>query len=190
MVILLLDNFSLEKVAIVFILSLAIIEKYIFIFVFVVVFTQPKLETDSDDCDYKPHGIVSRQKVRPPNETTARRSQRFIQNKDKDANKSQIKTEDCDDDNDVKPSKRVTPQKSNNSDKTNGPGLASSSELSPAKAELRRLQIYGAGPKMPGIKSKSKETTPNKSRMNGNSRAPRQSANRRNHADPLAKYGE
>lgn len=126
--------------------------------------------------------------MQPPNETTARRSQRFIQNKDKDATKTQIKTEDCDDDNDVKPSKRVTPQKSNNSDKTNGSG--SLSELSSPKAELRRLQIYGAGPKMPGIKSKLKETTPTKSRMNGNSRAPRQSVNRRNHADPLAKYGK
>lgn len=119
--------------------------------------------------------------MQPPNETTARRSQRFIQNKDKDGTKTEIKTEDCNDDNDVKPSKRVTPQKWNN-DKTN--------ELSPAKAELRRLQIHGAGPKMPGIKSKSKEITPTKSRMNGNSRAPRQSANRRNHADPLAKYGK
>lgn len=127
--------------------------------------------------------------MQPPNESTARRSQRFIQNKDKDSTKTQIKTEDCDDDNDLKPSKRSTPQKSINSDRTNGSGSASSSDLSPAKAELRRLQIYGAGPKMPGIKSKSKETTPTKSRMNGNSRAPRQSANRRNHADPLAKYG-
>ncbi|XP_059609734.1 lysine-specific demethylase 5-like [Phlebotomus argentipes] len=39
-----------------------------------------KLEPDSEDCDYKPHGIVSRQQVTPPLETTARRSKRFIQN--------------------------------------------------------------------------------------------------------------
>lgn len=32
---------------------------------------------DSDDCDYKPHCIVSRQQVTPPTETTARRSKRF-----------------------------------------------------------------------------------------------------------------
>ncbi|CRK97404.1 CLUMA_CG010794, isoform A [Clunio marinus] len=32
---------------------------------------------ESDDCDYKPHCIVSRQSVKPPTETTARRSKRF-----------------------------------------------------------------------------------------------------------------
>lgn len=37
-----------------------------------------KLEvSESDDKDYKPHGIVSRQQIAPPNETTARRSKRF-----------------------------------------------------------------------------------------------------------------
>ncbi|XP_055857756.1 lysine-specific demethylase lid-like [Episyrphus balteatus] len=36
-----------------------------------------KLESESDDKDYKPHGIVSRQQITPPNETTARRSKRF-----------------------------------------------------------------------------------------------------------------
>lgn len=32
---------------------------------------------ESDDCDYKPHCIMSRQAVKPPTETTARRSKRF-----------------------------------------------------------------------------------------------------------------
>lgn len=38
-----------------------------------------KLESESDDQDYKPHKIVARQAVTPPNETTARRSKRFLQ---------------------------------------------------------------------------------------------------------------
>lgn len=71
------------------------------------------MEPDSDDHDYKPHGIVSRQNVTPPNETTARRSQRFLV-------KQEIKTEDECDDVDVKTSKRVTPQKSNSESKLNG----------------------------------------------------------------------
>lgn len=38
-----------------------------------------KLESESDDQDYKPHKIVARQAVQPPTETTARRSKRFLQ---------------------------------------------------------------------------------------------------------------
>lgn len=123
----------------------------------------------------------------------------FLQFSVADALKAEIKTEDCDDDCDVKPStKRVTPQKSNGDSKTNGSGTSTDLTMSPAstaRAELRRLQIYGAGPKTPGIKTKSNsqsnQTTPTKSRMNGNSaRQSRQNANRRNHADPLAKYSK
>lgn len=160
---------------------------------------KPKLEPDSDDQDYKPHGIVSRQNVKPPTETTARRSQRFML-------KTEIKAEDdCDDCdeviNDVKSPKRVTPQKSNGDAKLNSLSAQiadATNATTTARAELRRLQIYGAGPKMPGIKAKgnnaqtqSIQTTPTKSRMsNGNicTRQQRQNANRRNHADPLAKY--
>lgn len=162
--------------------------------------TQPKLEPDSDDKDYKPHGIVSRQNVKPPNEATARRSQRFIGN-------AEIKTEvDCDDDEEseaAKSSKRSTPQKQTETpSKMNGSNSAES-PTSPNKAELRRLQIFGAGPKMPGIKAKGRmsqdvqtinQTTPTKSRMNGSSpcssRPQRHtaSATKRNMADPLAKY--
>lgn len=37
------------------------------------------LETDQEDCEYKPHSIEARQQVQPPPATTARRSQRFAQ---------------------------------------------------------------------------------------------------------------
>lgn len=109
--------------------------------------------------------------------------------------KQEIKAEDecCDDD--VKLQKRATPQKANSETKMSA---TATDATTTARAELRRLQIYGAGPKMPGIKAKSGQqsnpTTPTKSRMNGNSgnnnsaRYQRQQANRRNHADPLAKY--
>ncbi|CAD7094087.1 unnamed protein product [Hermetia illucens] len=39
--------------------------------------TKAKLEPESGDQDYKPHGIVSRQQITPPKENTARRSKRF-----------------------------------------------------------------------------------------------------------------
>lgn len=123
--------------------------------------------------------------------------------------KSEVKSEDECDDDDVKPptSKRVTPQKANGDSKQSGGTVTAASDAAAAataRAELRRLQIFGAGPKMPGIKSKSgqqsNQTTPTKSRMNGagggggggagagSARHQRQQANRRNHADPLAKY--
>ncbi|XP_053697650.1 lysine-specific demethylase lid [Sabethes cyaneus] len=37
------------------------------------------LETEQEDCEYKPHAIEARQQVQPPPATTARRSQRFAQ---------------------------------------------------------------------------------------------------------------
>lgn len=43
-----------------------------------------KLESESDDQDYKPHKIVARQAVQPPSETTARRSKRFLQQQKQD----------------------------------------------------------------------------------------------------------
>lgn len=123
--------------------------------------------------------------------------------------KHEIKTEDeCEEE--MKSPKRSTPQKSNNSESKLSGNVTDSKETSPARAELRRLQIFGAGPKMPGIKTKSGQqsnpTTPVKSRMSGaggngstsgssgnsgnsnSARYQRQQANRRNHADPLAKY--
>uniref|UniRef100_A0A1B0CWY8 [histone H3]-trimethyl-L-lysine(4) demethylase n=1 Tax=Lutzomyia longipalpis TaxID=7200 RepID=A0A1B0CWY8_LUTLO len=52
-----------------------------------------KLEADSEDCDYKPHGIVSRQQVTPPIETTARRSKRFMQNNTPSNGTTAVKSE-------------------------------------------------------------------------------------------------
>ncbi|XP_055595397.1 lysine-specific demethylase lid [Uranotaenia lowii] len=37
------------------------------------------LETEQEECEYKPHSIEARQQVQPPPATTARRSQRFAQ---------------------------------------------------------------------------------------------------------------
>lgn len=45
---------------------------------YLILFPIQKLEGEqSDDCDYKPHCIISRQAVTPPTETTARRSKRL-----------------------------------------------------------------------------------------------------------------
>lgn len=45
---------------------------------YLISFPIQKLEGEqSDDCDYKPHCIISRQAVTPPTETTARRSKRL-----------------------------------------------------------------------------------------------------------------
>lgn len=166
---------------------------------------QPKLEPDSDDHDYKPHGILSRQNVTPPSENAARRSQRFAGKDSKSLDDS------CDGEIEEKVFKNGTVQqtadtKSNVADQANATAAT-------ARAELRRLQIYGAGPKMAGFKVRPNEpvlpvpqpappapppapiptqqTTPTKSRMNGGNR---QRTNvpitpyRRNQADPLAKY--
>lgn len=153
-----------------------------------------------DDHDYKPHGILSRQNVTPPNEGPARRSQRFTAENTKNMDES------CDSDNDEKLfHKNGTPIKlesasSNVADQANVTAAT-------ARAELRRLQIYGAGPKMAGFKIRPNETstiptapapptTPTKSRMNGASNRQNRPINnstnsptfRRNQADPLAKY--
>lgn len=88
-------------------------------------FQQPKLETELDDHDYKPHGIVSRQKVTPPKENSARRSQRNIHD---------INSPDCPDDKKIKDEKCLEDFKN---------------------SEVRRLKFYGAGPKMSGFKTKN-----------------------------------
>lgn len=144
------------------------------------------MEPDSEDHDYKPHGILSRQNVTPPPENTARRSQRFAL-KENPPNMAE-----CDDDEETL--KNGTPIK-------HGIGGGTSSSVTDhanataatARAELRRLQIYGAGPKMAGFKIRPNEvqqTSPTKTRMNGGGGANRQRGPgyRRNQADPLAKY--
>lgn len=118
-----------------------------------------------------------------------------------------MEEENCDDyQNDMKTPKKVTPQKSmagNGDSKLNGSGSnASDVVASTARAELRRSQLFNLSPKVTGFKTRPNQSpqhqqsqpqsqlTPTKSRMNGagSGRQQRQNANRRNHADPLAKY--
>lgn len=144
-----------------------------------------------DDHDYKPHKIVSRQNVTPPSETSARRSQRFADVKESD---------DCSDEEigDSPVKNGIQPKtESNNGTGSNATDQAIATAAL-ARAELRRLQIFGAGPKMAGFKVRPPEspqsqpqtqTTPTKSRMNsGGVRYQRQTSYRRAQADPLAKY--
>ncbi|XP_043483616.1 lysine-specific demethylase lid isoform X3 [Leptopilina heterotoma] len=113
-------------------------------------------ETDANeqkDQDYKPHGIISRQQIKPPNAKFSRRSKRFTGQDDKQDPLS-IKQEDCkeecDSDNDCKEgvkSKNASPEK----------GGAENSK------ELKKLQFYGAGPKMAGFNTKESKKS-NKTR--------------------------
>ncbi|KDR13965.1 hypothetical protein L798_11923, partial [Zootermopsis nevadensis] len=75
-------------------------------------------ENEKRDQDYKPHGIPSRQAIKPPQEKYSRRSKRYApDNSDTNENK-----------------------------------------------ELRRLQFYGAGPKMAGYQTRKEEKPKNKTR--------------------------
>lgn len=83
--------------------------------------------------DYKPHGIVSRMQVKPPNDKNARRSKRFeAQAQEKLEMKEGIKDEIKDEYDEEK------------------------------NKELKRLQIYGAGPKMAGFQDKKDSKSPEK----------------------------
>lgn len=109
------------------------------------VLSQVKVESDSSenkDKDYKPHGIPSRQAIKPPQEKYSRRSKRY--------DSSEFPDEENPDD-----------ENSSNDNK-----------------ELRRLQFYGAGPKMAGYQTKKEEKPKNKTR-----------GKKVNYEyDPLAKY--
>lgn len=91
--------------------------------------------TEKKDRDYKPHGIISRQQIKPPNEKFSRRSKRFAGSEDKQEltndGSSPIKQEDCKDECDSDGDK----------DKDNS-------------KELKKLQFYGPGPKMAGFNTK------------------------------------
>lgn len=105
------------------------------------------MEPDSDDHDYKPHGILSRQNVTPPTEGAARRSQR-VNATDKDAKHLD---DSCNSDNEEKFNiKNGTPIKLEPT--SSNPADQANVTAANARAELRRLQIYGAGPKMAGFK--------------------------------------
>ncbi|XP_066591934.1 lysine-specific demethylase 5A isoform X2 [Prorops nasuta] len=105
--------------------------------------TDIKIEPESDvnekkDRDYKPHGIISRQQIKPPNEKFSRRSKRYSGQEDKqDLIKQEECKEECDSDNDIKDKKMTF----FDSDKDNS-------------KELKKLQFYGAGPKMAGYNTK------------------------------------
>ncbi|XP_046747489.1 lysine-specific demethylase lid isoform X3 [Diprion similis] len=102
--------------------------------------TDIKIEPEGDvnekkDRDYKPHGIISRQQIKPPNEKFSRRSKRFAGTDEKPElvadTASPIKQEDCKDECDSDGEK----------DKDNS-------------KELKKLQFYGPGPKMAGFNTK------------------------------------
>lgn len=163
-------------------------------------------ENEKKDRDYKPHGIISRQQIKPPQEKFSRRSKRFVGQDDKQNGGSQaIKQEDCKDEYEfdckdgiekcldskedvVKEVKEVK----NNLTSSKGTYFESFLSLdtkgeflysgSPSKEnaktraakekevsdkenskELKKLQFYGAGPKMAGFVTKESKKS-NKTR--------------------------
>ncbi|PNF26510.1 Lysine-specific demethylase 5A [Cryptotermes secundus] len=101
-------------------------------------------ENEKRDQDYKPHGIPSRQAIKPPHEKYSRRS------------------------------KRYGPGDASDSDNPVGLDTSDGNE----NKELRRLQFYGAGPKMAGYQTRKEEKPKNKTRGKKVSYE----------FDPLAKY--
>ncbi|XP_050314054.1 lysine-specific demethylase lid [Anthonomus grandis grandis] len=106
----------------------------------------PESGSDKTDKDYKPHGIVNRMAVKPPSDKNARRSKRFETN-DKDKTEIELKI------------KEEKPEDAETDDKNK---------------ELKRLQFYGAGPKMAGYEDKKDPKPKNK--------------HGKFDVDPLAKY--
>ncbi|XP_069693074.1 lysine-specific demethylase 5A-like isoform X2 [Periplaneta americana] len=110
---------------------------------------QVKMEPENDDNekrdqDYKPHGIPSRQAIKPPHEKYSRRS------------------------------KRYGPGDAPDTENSSGQDSSDTNE----NKELRRLQFYGAGPKMAGYQTRKEEKPKNKTR-----------GKKVNYEfDPLAKY--
>lgn len=107
-------------------------------------FEQTSEDTEKADKDYKPHGIVNRMQIKPPPEKNARRSKRFENDESKTENLAL----------------KIKEEKTEDDEMEN--------------KELRRLQFYGAGPKMAGYDDK-KEAKP-------------RSKNIKYDFDPLAKY--
>ncbi|XP_020280192.1 lysine-specific demethylase 5A isoform X2 [Pseudomyrmex gracilis] len=103
-----------------------------------------KIEPESEeknekkDRDYKPHGIISRQQIKPPNEKFSRRSKRFSGQEEKqDVSIKDECKEECDSDNECK--EKIKIKHFNDTDKSK---------------ELKKLQFYGPGPKMAGFNTK------------------------------------
>ncbi|XP_034936200.1 lysine-specific demethylase lid isoform X2 [Chelonus insularis] len=93
---------------------------------------------EKKDRDYKPHGIISRQQIKPPTAKFSRRSKRFAGQDDKQdvAVKQEDCKDECDSDNECKDDIKL--------------------ELDGDKdsKELKKLQFYGPGPKMAGFNTK------------------------------------
>ncbi|XP_015108765.1 lysine-specific demethylase lid [Diachasma alloeum] len=116
---------------------------------------EPETEVhEKKDRDYKPHGIISRQQIKPPPAKFSRRSKRFTGQDDKQdvSIKQEDCKEECDSDNECK------------------------DDLDADSKELKKLQFYGAGPKMAGFTKENKKS--NKTR----------GVKQNYDFDPLAKY--
>ncbi|XP_012280328.1 lysine-specific demethylase lid isoform X2 [Orussus abietinus] len=107
--------------------------------------TEEKPEkNEKKDRDYKPHGIISRQQIKPPNEKFSRRSKRFAGQEEKHGNGLPIKQEDC---------KEECESDNESKDVHKFVDLQRDEDSKDSK-ELRKLQFYGAGPKMAGFNTK------------------------------------
>ncbi|XP_058808329.1 lysine-specific demethylase 5 isoform X2 [Phymastichus coffea] len=153
--------------------------------------TDIKIEPESDvnekkDRDYKPHGIISRQQIKPPQEKFSRRSKRFSGQDEKQNGCASIKQEDCKEELDVdcKPpspvkgkngtkAKDIKTEDCKDNVKVKGSPDKDSVRTRSATAEkdkenskeLKKLQFYGAGPKMAGFNTKeTKKAASNKTR--------------------------
>ncbi|KAL7304867.1 hypothetical protein TKK_0002673 [Trichogramma kaykai] len=148
------------------------------------------LKTDPDtdineknDRDYKPHGIISRQQIKPPQEKFSRRSKRFSGQDDKQNGcSSPIKQEDCKEeydmdckdnvmDVDTKDNIQVTESKTKGKNGSESKitlrtrGSKAEKDNKENSKELKKLQCYGAGPKYPGIpNTKESKKASNKTR--------------------------
>ncbi|XP_015598922.1 lysine-specific demethylase lid isoform X2 [Cephus cinctus] len=116
------------------------------------ILTDIKFEPDSEanekkDRDYKPHGIISRQQIKPPNEKFSRRSKRFTGQEEKqESTVSPIKLEDCKDECESDGDYKDIRERDRNKDR--------SQDDNDNSKELKKLQFYGAGPKMAGFNTK------------------------------------
>lgn len=75
---------------------------------------------EKKDRDYKPHGIISRQQIKPPQEKFSRRSKRFSGQDEKQNGCPSIKQEDCKEEPEVD-CKPPSPVKSKNGTKAKDP---------------------------------------------------------------------
>lgn len=108
------------------------------------------------DRDYKPHGIISRQQIKPPNEKFSRRSKRFNGQEEKQdvSIKQEDCKEECDSDNECKEKVNIKSRYS----------TLDADKPTDKSKELKKLQFYGPGPKMAGFNTKETKKSSNKTR--------------------------